>query len=1183
MYLKSLVLKGFKSFADRSVLTMEPGITAIVGPNGSGKSNISDAVLWVLGERNAKHLRGASMEDVIFAGSSARKATGLAEVDLVLDNSDGKLPVEFDEVAITRRMYRSGESEYLINGTVARRMDVLNILHDSGLGTGTHSIISQGSLDSILQSKPEDRRSLIEEAAGVLKHKQRKVKAERKLANMDATLARVRDVSGEVARQLGPLERKAKKARAHQELSEELSAISLSLAVDDLRQLRSAWDSACAKENELVADLAVKHQAISEAEAAAEQLQEQIRRQAADAGELSRSYQRASNAVERFDGAVLLLHEKRRSAQNAEAEVRLSLESGAAKRASAVEERLSAQLQLDQASSEEVAAKEKVAGLDQERRANAERRRGAEDELESLQKQGRVDEREQERLRRELSENQEALANGLAHARIVEARVKELELSLSRAEQEAQKLTDAAGAAAQALDDVQARESAARAGVAEAMSARGAAREQLDQARRELTVLESKIEALQELERDGGGEGPARGWVVSHAEEMGVALEPLSHAVRASEGFEELVEHLLGVDVAALAVANSSDARGLVRALREAGESGRAVLLPTADMEAPAIARQAADKCAGRALIDELSYADNVAGAVACLLGDVVVCDSLSAALDGQASDTFGARFVTMTGDIVWRSGKITVGGADAHAGVLARARQLDELCASREGLKSAFADAQGEEQRCETLLRQAQAESLKLSEQLAQAKGAKQAADAEARRAADALASARRDFADMERQRAQAADTVAKARPNVEALQAKLDELAQEGVRRSARIEELQDAVVPLRKEAAQLRDALSEAKLAAATLRERVGYASRIVEARTRDVENLDASREQLRAQLARKLVAQQRVEPLLALFEELTTSARSRARLLEERATVAQTSSDGLHSQVSAAREAARTAHDAYDATNAALSAARVEKGRLEVQVDTAVNVIVGDLSCPLDHALELPELEDRAKAEDDAFKLKRRITNMGAINPDAAQEYEQLKSRYDYLASQLADLDGARASLAKIVRVIDARMKEDFEKTFAEVDENFRTIFATLFPGGSAELILTDPDDVENTGVEVNAQPRGKRITKMMLMSGGEKSLTALALLFAVYRIRSAPFYILDEVEAALDDSNLRRLLAYLQSIRNDTQLIMVTHQRRTMEMSDVLFGVSMQADGVTHVISQKLDNALRYAE
>ena len=256
MYLKSLVLKGFKSFADRSALALEPGITAVVGPNGSGKSNISDAVLWVLGERNAKNLRGQAMEDVIFAGSSARKPVGIAEVDLVLDNSDGTLPVDFAEVAITRRMYRSGESEYLINGVVARRMDVLDILHDTGLGTGTHSIISQGSLDSILQSKPEDRRALIEEAAGVLKHKQRKAKSERKLEHMDQHLARVKDVAAEVERQLGPLERKAKRARAYQGLSAELSELTLALAVDDLRVLQRAWDEAVGRERALDEELA---------------------------------------------------------------------------------------------------------------------------------------------------------------------------------------------------------------------------------------------------------------------------------------------------------------------------------------------------------------------------------------------------------------------------------------------------------------------------------------------------------------------------------------------------------------------------------------------------------------------------------------------------------------------------------------------------------------------------------------------------------------------------------------------------------------------------------------------------------------------------------------------------------------------------------------------------------------
>ena len=810
MYLKSLVLKGFKSFADRSVLALEPGIIAVVGPNGSGKSNISDAVLWVLGERNAKHLRGQAMEDVIFAGSSARKSVGIAEVDLVLDNSDGTLPVDFDEVAVTRRMYRSGESEYLINGVVARRMDVLDILHDSGLGTGTHSIISQGSLDSILQSKPEDRRALIEEAAGVLKHKQRKAKSERKLAAMDAHLARVKDVAAEVERQLGPLERKAKRARTYQGLADELADLSLSLAVDDLRTLRRGWDDALARERALEAELEEKRAAIAQAEAAAEELQEKIRRESVDAGELARRHRRASSAVERFDGATLLLHEKRRAAQSYEAELRVTLEANAAKRA-------------------------------------------------------------------------------------------------------------------------------------------------------------------------------------------------------------------------------------------------------------------------------------------------------------------------------------------------------------------------------------QAEADRAQAVEQLAELRGKTDSARAEARRAEEKLAAVRREFEDIERQRGEAERTVAQARPSVEALEQKLAALKQELESAAARYEEAQEAVVPLRKEAARLRDALSEAKLKAATLSERQTYTSRVVDARTRDLEAVASSDAEARESLVKKQVAQRRIEPLLALFEELVASARRWTRDLEEAATAAQDSSTGLHNAVNEARARARAAHDAFDDANARLSAARVDKGRLEVQVDAAVNAIVHDCKVPLDRALETPELEDRGATEDAAFKLRRRIANMGTINPDAAEEYEQLKTRYDYLAAQLSDLDGARRSLAKIVRVIDARMKDDFVRTFEAVNKNFSEIFAVLFPGGSAELTLVDPDDLENTGVEVTAQPRGKRITKMMLMSGGEKSLTALALLFAVYRIRTTPFYILDEVEAALDDSNLRRLTSYLESLRDTTQLIMITHQRRTMEMADMLFGVSMQADGVTKVVSQKLENALRHAE
>ena len=1186
MYLKSLVLKGFKSFADRSVLALEPGITAVVGPNGSGKSNISDAVLWVLGERNAKHLRGQAMEDVIFAGSSARKSVGIAEVDLVLDNSDGTLPVDFDEVAITRRMYRSGESEYLINGVVARRMDVLDILHDSGLGTGTHSIISQGSLDSILQSKPEDRRALIEEAAGVLKHKQRKAKSERKLAAMDAHLSRVKDVAAEVERQLGPLERKAKRARTYQGLADELADLNLGLAVDDLRTLRRGWNDAVSREQALEAELEQKRAAIAQAEAAAEELQEKIRRESVDAGELARQHRRASSAVERFDGATLLLHEKRRAAQSYEAELRVTLEANKAKRAQAEADRAQAAAQLAEVQHDREQADAAVARLAQEQAENAQQRRALEREVEELERAKRTGERAQEQARRELAETQEALTSGLAHVKLIEGHGKELELQLERAQAEAVALADAAAQAGTALDALVEAEGAARARVGEALGARETARGELDEARDAASLVASEIKGLEEVERASAAAGPARAWLLDNAADLGVRLDPLAHAVRATEGFEALVEHLLSSDVSALLVDDATRANAAAAALVAQGERGEVVLVPrTGESARSAAAREAAAAGLGRALVDELTYAAEDADAVEALLGDVVVCADLDAAFAAHARRAQGVRYVTSDGCIVWPNGKVTVGAAaaDSDEGVLARARRLEELRGRLRAAEEARAAAEERAAAAEAALRTAQGESLRLSQELAELRGKTDSARAEARRGEEKLAAVRREFEDIERQRGEAERTVAEARPSVEALEQKLAALKQELEQGAARLEEAQDTVVPLRKEAARLRDALSEAKLKAATLSERQTYTSRVVDARTRDLEAVAKSDAEARETLLRKTVAQKRIEPLLALFEELVASARKWTRDLEEAATAAQDSSTGLHNAVNEARAVARAAHDAFDDANARLSAARVDKGRLEVQVDAAVNVIVHDCNVPLDRALELPELEDRGACEDAAFKLRRRIANMGTINPDAAEEYEQLKERYDYLAAQLADLDSARRSLTKIVRVIDARMKDDFIRTYEAVDANFREIFAVLFPGGSAELALSDPDDLENTGVEVTAQPKGKRITKMMLMSGGEKSLTALALLFAVYRIRTTPFYILDEVEAALDDSNLRRLTMYLESLRDSTQLIMITHQRRTMEMADVLFGVSMQADGVTKVVSQKLDRALQYAE
>ena len=1190
MYLKSLVLKGFKSFADRSVLSLEPGITAIVGPNGSGKSNISDAVLWVLGERNAKHLRGQAMEDVIFAGSSARKATGLAEVDLVLDNSDGTLPIDYSEVAITRRMYRSGESEYLINGTVARRMDVLDILHDSGLGTGTHSIISQGSLDSILQSKPEDRRALIEEAAGVLKHKQRKAKSERKLEQMDQHLARARDVVAEVERQLGPLERKAKRARAYQGLAAELS--DAEPAAGGGRPARAAaqmgrGQHARTNVGSRAGRASRRHSAGRGA-----------RRGAAGEDPAAKAWTRASwragtawpprpstaSTRPRWSCASAAAA-PRRARPNWKCRWRRTRPSGPSPKGTW--RRLARSWNRYRASA--AAPTPRPRGWPKRPRRspagapswNARRpswggRAGSWTPRWTPRGASRRRRRRPFPTGSRTSSSSRATARNWACSSNARNRTPR---RWRRPPPQANRRSPSWKGARPPHGRAWARRSR-RARRRAARRTRRATRNARWRARSRASRRWSARAPPPQARRCHG--------LLEHEAELQAGLAPLAHAVSAPCGKEALVEHLLGPDVTALLVADAARAREVAQALSESGKAGEVSLVLCEDAagcaEGACPARAAAAH--GTPLVDQLSFPEDAARAVRALLGDVVLCDNLDDALEGHARDAAGLRFATPDGCIVWPSGKVTLGAtaAEDEEGALARARRLEDARvrhgAAQEALRPGSRGRGGGRRGA------AQGPGGK--------PGAQPGAGAEAgrRRRGPRRGRPRRGEAGRGAARAGGRGAPARRRRAVHRRDpsergrpcrargrpcagAGGDQGEACGRRRTP------SPRCATRRGAAS--EALSEAKLSAATLAERETYTSRVRDAREREIKQLADADAEARATLRKKKAAMVRIEPLLAVFEELADSARRWTRDLEDQATAAQDSTSGLHAAANEARAAARQAQAAFDAANERMSAARVDKGRLEVQVEAAVNVIVHDCKTPLETALALPELEDRAEAEGTAFKLRRRIANMGTINPDAADEYEELKRRYDYLAGQLADLDGARRTLAKINRVIDARMKDDFVRTYEAVDKNFQEIFGVLFPGGSAHLSLVDPDDLENTGVEVSAQPRGKRITKMMLMSGGEKSLTALALLFAVYRIRATPFYILDEVEAALDDSNLRRLASYIDSLRDRTQLIMITHQRRTMEMADVLFGVSMQADGVTKVISQKLEHALQHAE
>lgn len=1188
MYLKSLSLKGFKSFADRSVLSLEPGVTAIVGPNGSGKSNISDSVLWVLGERNAKNLRGQVMEDVIFAGSSARKSVGVAEVDLVLDNSDGSLPVDYTEVSVTRRMYRSGESEYLINGSAARRMDVLDILHDSGLGTGTYSIISQGNLDSILQSKPEDRRALIEEAAGVLKHKQRKLKSERRIEQMEQHLERVQDIVNEVSRQLGPLERKAKKAATYQDLSAQLNELSLSLAVDDVRVLQGKWNDICAQIASMEELLEQRRAGISQAEVESERIQGLIRNGSESLTELARQHRAVSEQVERLDSQVILFQEKLRSARVRSGELEALMESNDQRVKMLTEENQGFEQELSELQEKLAAAHSGVDALEREHSAAALQLSALERDVFSHQSLRREAEKEEQTIRNNYTRTKEKLDMAQSRASLFDERMDGLQEAFDQATQAYNASLEQGSALDEQLAAATREQDEARLAFNQAKESEKQAKSAHDAAIREERQLAAQMIALEQLERESLAQASAaRAWLEGDQQKQRLDVSPLLHEIKVEPGFDMLVERLLDADVSALLVKDGASAANVAREMSGQSLSGLVTLLLRNDS---ARFGAAVDPLLLRAnnrdlLIDHVTSAPAAQEAMRALLGNVVVCKDLADALDLHGAAKAPLCAATLQGDIVFPDGRVVLGktAEEGAEGALARSRRLDVL---RESHRKSSLELDGCAQAAQVAadaVKKLQDALLEKGQQLAQVRGMVSSAKNEQTLAKKRLDQAKNELESAQRQRKDVQRTIDQAKPQVQEFQELLQAVSEKVAQEKLLVTQSQDAVAPARTKEAQLAHDLADAKLKEAMLSEREVYLRRVLQTRAEELEKLAESDKKACASLAVQKRIVHRAVPLIATLNLLGESARARARALEDASEEKQHAAAGTRQQADEAATALREARAAYEQVNEELGQVRIEKGRLEIQVESSVSLIAKEYDLPLEQALELPSLEDRGQIEQEVFALKRRITNMGNINPDAAAEYDELKVRYDYLSSQLADLRSARTALRKINDVIDERMKDDFARTFAVANENFKEIFADLFPGGTAELLLVDPQDMEHTGVEVVAQPRGKKISKMSLMSGGEKSLVALALLFAVYRIRNTPFYILDEVEAALDDTNLRRLIAYLNKLRESTQLIMITHQRRTMEMADVLFGVSMQADGVTKVISQRLEHALQYAE
>ena len=1170
MYLKSLTLKGFKSFADRAQMTFEPGLTVIVGPNGSGKSNISDAILWVLGEQSAKQLRGQAMEDVIFSGSSARQPVGVAEVTLVLDNSDHMLPVDFTEVAVTRRMYRSGESEYLINSSPCRLMDIQDILHDSGLGKDTHSIISQGKLDAILQSRPEERRELIEEAAGISKHKRRKERALRKIKSMDEHLTRARDINREIARQLKPLERQVDRARTYKELSARATELTQVLAVDELRQLQAQWADLETREKESGAALELARYRLSEKERELEKLQVMLEEKGLFVGDLGEQRRHMQDVVGRINSDMRLLEEKGRNMVARLSEMRGTLSSSEHQRKRTAEELSDASRQLDEERGAADAARADVDACEPAARDLHARRVELDEKISAVTREQRETQRAADKASLELAKVRESLSNAELEDSMYATRLEQLGEEAERVQASLESRRGRAEELDAELDDARARRDEARSGIETATAALAGLRERESEARTKLADVRSELSGLQKLD-DGLADASPLTARVRH-EKGDVIAARLGDLIEAPAELEGLVERLLSSDIDALVTADRlslADAAGF--AASQDAAAGETLLL-SCDVEAAAPAG-----AAGTRLVERLQVRDGYSPAVAALLGNVYLVDDLAAAL--AAPVVPGVLYVTPEGVRVRDGGVVRVGhGGGQAAGALERKRRIRELAGLEPDLSAVFDRAQAQVAEATEAIEAARGAEGRVAGDISRLEGERSSLLSEIGRLEHSLSQALADKSQLAKRREQTAAAVREAQPRLDELTAQRDEARARLEELAAAADAANDELDRVRRDDAEAAGKLADAKVRLAQAIERVRSLSSRVPELERRLEGIDR-RIHGTQQASRSLeVLRLRVDPLHDRYQALSERALDWAARLRDQASIEEADSASLKKTIEDAKGEVSHAKEQVESATVAANETNVVRGKLEVQVEAAVKAITADGKTVLEDALQLPAPDDRAAAERELNDLARRINNLGPVNQVAMEEYDALKGRADYISAQLEDLESARKALTKITNAIDRKMRTSFLTTFEKVDRNFQEVFGMLFPGGAAHLEMTDPEHPAETGIEVVAQPRGKRIAKMTLMSGGEKSLTALALLFAVYRTRTVPFYVLDEVEAALDDSNLGKLIDAIDYLRRTTQLLVISHQRRTMEDADVLYGVSMQADGVSRVVSQKLDRA-----
>ena len=1141
LHLKSLTLKGFKSFAQTTTLNFEPGVTAVVGPNGSGKSNVVDALAWVMGEQGVKSLRGAKMDDVIFAGTSSQAPLGRASVELVIDNADGALPIDYTEVSISRTLFRNGTSEYAINGDQCRLLDVQELLSDSGLGREMHVIVGQGQLDSILRADPMERRGLIEEAAGVLKYRRRKERSERKLEAMQGNLQRLNDLISEVGRQLKPLAKQAEVAKRAKDIGEKLSEVRSKLYSMQLKELDARLQQLNASENEKRAEREILNQQLSSTGDYIRELEQSL---------LAGDGTNAKELVYRFEGlsrranSTIAILEQKIQRLKTEADFEIDTES-LTEQISQLEQEANAQSALVQE------FESQLSNLGDSREQILEQIGQAQSDFQQLAEQAESTRTELARFDSETNVLKSRLQSKQEQLKINSEQSLEVEARLVQLKQEFESMTETLG-----VGD----EQKLKKNYEESQQKKTQAQQQLNEKQSTLQEVATELEATQArlsalrlgLEQSDGSKELAR---QSSENLSGFLAEHL----KIDAGYQSAVAAALGEVSDALVAPSMKQA---IKAANTLGDQqlGQALIVIIDELSKT----RGSEKIAGFQLISNFFEGPK---AIHEFLEGIILADSMEAAETALQNDDIRA-VVTKNGELIKRN-QLRAGKQSGASKVelsteadLAE-KKIDSLRSSHKSLadeisqlEANFSVAEATERQSLESLRALDAELAKHAEKSGRLRAQIEASE-------NAIAQLNMEREELDVQIAEL-DAEMAGRADLRPAELQTPEKPEQLEQLELQLNDLRTQEFEKRVELGGAKERISQISSRTTELRQQLSEA----EQKIQEQQKRKAERAEQLAKAEQELKQLPKIQSLIQL--SLQTASEKADSFAAERTT--------LTEKLGHYRNQAEEIRNKLSNSQAEVQSSEMRKHELALSKNSLLEKISDEIGISHEDLIsqdwETDETEENLKQQLRQAKID--FAQLGQFNPMALEQLESLQQRHEYLKEQLADVEAARKDLRGIITDLDEQVREIFEAAFEDTKKAFGEIFPILFPGGTGNMELSRAEDSLESGVEVSVRPAGKKIDKLSLLSGGERSLAAVAMLMAIFIARPSPFYVLDEVEAALDDANLGRLLEVLENLRENSQLVVITHQKRTMEIADVLYGVSMKQDGVTKVVSQKLE-------